>query len=176
MLTKYQWTKCSRAGRFVQNQVVSPRKAQQFCVSRYYQNLLNAIIPVIMTKCGAISYSMNSLPNSHEWFKHYLSEGKTCLTEWCQSLFNYTVNKYDSRSIFQDVTVTMNPNYFDLLPLTHYVSGSLLKINWVMPVVVPKIVGYEIMWICCMIIKQLHFIFHMIERDLKKKKKQTSFF
>ena len=41
-----------------------------------------------------------------------------------------------------------------------------------MPVVVPKIVGYEIMWICCMIIKQLHFIFHMIERDLKVKIKK----
>ena len=81
------------------------------CVSHYYQNLLNAIIPVIMTKCEAISYSMNLLPNSHKWFKHYLSEGKMCLTEWCQSLFNYTVNKYDSQSISQDVTVTMNTNY-----------------------------------------------------------------
>ena len=38
-------------------------------------------------------------------------EGKMFLTEWCQSLFNYTVNKYDSQSIFQDVTVTVNTNY-----------------------------------------------------------------
>ena len=53
MLTKYQWTKCSRAGRFVQNQVVSPWIAQRFCVSHYYQNLLNAIILVIMTKLVA---------------------------------------------------------------------------------------------------------------------------
>ena len=56
-----------------------------------------------MTKCGAISYLMNLLPKK--------LEGKMFLTKWCQSLFNYTVNKYDAQSIFQYMTVTVNTNY-----------------------------------------------------------------